>query len=88
MVLNWLVCAEKMERLKQAKEEATREVQAYKREKDAEYARSMESDVSDNKSLVEKLQKESDEQIARVQQSLVANKGAVLDLLLSQVKSV
>lgn len=77
-----------MERLKQAKEEATREVQAYKREKDAEYARSMESDVSDNKSLVEKLQKESDEQIARVQQSLVANKGAVLDLLLSQVKSV
>lgn len=88
VVLNWLVCAEKMERLKQAKEEATREVQAYKREKDAEYARSMESDVSDNKSLVEKLQKESDEQIARVQQSLVANKGAVLDLLLSQVKSV
>lgn len=63
-------------------------MQAYKREKDAEYARSMESDVTDNKSLVEKLQKESDEQIARVQQSLVANKGAVLDLLLSQVKPV
>lgn len=48
----------------------------------------MESDVTDNKSLVEKLQKDSDEQIVKVQQSLSANKGAVLDLLLSQVKSV
>jgi len=77
-----------MERLKQAKEEAAREVQAYKQEKDAEYARTMESDVTDNKSLVEKLEKESEEHIARVQQSLVANKGAVLELLLSQVKTV
>lgn len=79
---------EKMERLKQAKEEAAREVQAYKHQKDAEYERSMQSDVTDNKSLVEKLHKESEEHIARVQQSLVANKGAVLDLLLTQVKTV
>lgn len=77
-----------MERLKQAKDEAAREVMAYKQEKDAEYARSMESDVTDNKSLVDKLQRESDEEISRVQQSLAANKGAVLNILLSQVKSV
>ena len=80
--------AEKMERLKQAKEEAAREVKAYKHEKDAEYERSIQSDVTDNKSLVEKLHKESEEHIAKVQQSLIANKGAVLDLLLAQVKSV
>jgi V-type H+-transporting ATPase subunit G len=74
--------------LKQAKEEAAREVAMYKQELEAQYAESVDADASENASSVERLREESDAEISQVSQSMVANKQRVLDMLLTQVKTV
>jgi len=74
--------------LKQAKEEAAREVAMFKQELEAQYAESVDADASENASSVERLREESDAEISQVSQSMVANKQRVLDMLLTQVKTV
>jgi K+-transporting ATPase c subunit len=78
----------KAERLKQAKDEAAREVAAFKEELEAQYAASIDADVSENAAAVDKMRVASDAEIAKVAQSMNANKQRVLDLLLTQVKTV
>jgi vacuolar-type H+-ATPase subunit H len=74
--------------LKQAKDEAAREVAAFKQELEAQYAESVDADASENASSVERMRSESDAEITQVTQSMVANKQQVLDMLLTQVKTV
>ena len=118
----------KAERLKQAKDEAAREVtvgidldrralfavrslfsalvfldpltrslalhsrsfvrQAFKQELEAQYAASMDADASENATTVDKLRAESDAEISKVTRSMGVNKQRVLDMLLTQVKTV
>ncbi len=74
--------------MKQAKDEAAREVAAFKQELEAQYAESVDADASENASSVERMRSESDAEITQVTQSMVANKQQVLDMLLTQVKTV
>lgn len=74
--------------MKQAKDEAAREVAAFKQELEAQYAESVDADASENASSVERMRSESDAEITQVTQSMVANKQHVLDMLLTQVKTV
>ncbi len=60
----------------------------YKQELEAQYAESVDADASENASSVERLREESDAEISQVSQSMVANKQRVLDMLLTQVKTV
>ena len=78
----------KAERLKQAKDEAAREVAMFKAELEARYAESIEADATDNEQVVAALRAESDAEISTVTQSMDANKARVLELLLTQVKTV
>ena len=118
----------KAERLKQAKDEAAREVtvgidldrralfavrslfsalvfldpltrslalhsrsfvrQAFKQELEAQYVASMDADASENATTVDKLRAESDAEISKVTRSMGVNKQRVLDMLLTQVKTV
>lgn len=74
--------------MKQAKDEAAREVAAFKQELEAQYVESVDADASENASSVERMRSESDAEITQVTQSMVANKQQVLDMLLTQVKTV
>lgn len=74
--------------MKQAKDEAAREVAAFKQELEAQYAESVDADASENASSMERMRSESDAEITQVTQSMVANKQQVLDMLLTQVKTV
>lgn len=60
----------------------------FKQELEAQYAESVDADASENASSVERLREESDAEISQVSQSMVANKQRVLDMLLTQVKTV
>ena len=61
---------------------------AFKQELEAQYAESVDADASENASSVERMRSESDAEITQVTQSMVANKQHVLDMLLTQVKTV
>ncbi len=61
---------------------------AFKQELEAQYAESVDADASENASSVERMRSESDAEITQVTQSMVANKQQVLDMLLTQVKTV
>ena len=85
-----LICtsAAKAERLKQAKEEAVREVALYKKEKEEEFKQSVEDDSMSSKQNVEKLSGDADREIAAVQKNTDSRRNQVLDLLLAEVKTV
>jgi hypothetical protein len=63
-------------------------VLAFKRELEEHYSRAVESDATDNVNVVQTLRRESDEEIAKVQETMAANKDRVLGLLLKQVTKV
>lgn len=71
--------------MKQAKDEAAREVAAFKQELEAQYVALIDADASENATTVDKMRAESDAEIAKVTQSMSANKQRVLDMLLTQV---
>ena len=62
--------------------------QAFKQELEAQYAASMDADASENATTVDKLRAESDAEISKVTRSMGVNKQRVLDMLLTQVKTV
>jgi hypothetical protein len=74
--------------LRQAKEEAAKEVLAYKKEKEDEFNKSVEYDANESQSSKTSMQKETEELVTKVHESTRANKNTVLDLLLQQVKTV
>ena len=74
--------------MRQAKDEAAKEVLMYKQEKEEEFAKSVESDAASGKSTAEALARDAEEQIAGATRNVSVNKGSVLELLLSQVKTV
>ena len=81
-------CAAKAERLKKAKEEAEREVTAYKAEREAEFKRKMAEDSTSSKEHLERLNAESDRAVAAIKESIASKREQVVALLLKQVQSV
>eukprot|EP00976_Prorocentrum_cordatum_P065387 1177893-Prorocentrum_minimum.AAC.3 len=79
---------EKAQRLKQAREEAEREVVAYKAELEEKHQNSIKAQGGDSSANVERLDVETKQKIAQVQQKWTANNSAVVDVLLSKVRTV
>lgn len=78
----------KAERLKQAKEEAERDVLAYKKEREEEFSRKIANDSSNNQENAARMQAESEKSVEAIQKSIASKKEEVLKMLLSQVETV
>ncbi|KAK2076737.1 hypothetical protein QBZ16_005497 [Prototheca wickerhamii] len=76
------------ERLKQAKDEADREVQAYKAQRESEFKRLQTDDTTSSEELAKKMADEADASVKSVQKAISEKKSAVLDLLLKHVTTV
>lgn len=74
--------------MKQAKDEAEREVAAYKAEREAEFKRKLADDSTSNQENVARLEAESERAIASIHGSVDSKKEQVLSLLLGQVQAV
>ncbi len=82
------IFAAKADRLKQAKDEAEKEVAAYKAEREAEFRQKVAEDTTSNRENVERLEAESERAIAEIRTNVNAKKEQVLSLLLGQVQAV
>ncbi|GAB4817457.1 hypothetical protein N2152v2_004503 [Parachlorella kessleri] len=78
----------KSDRLKQAKDEADKEIAAYKAERETEFQRKMASDSSSSQENVVRLGEESSRAVKAIQDSIQQKKKEVLKLLLDHVTSV
>jgi V-type H+-transporting ATPase subunit G len=78
----------KAERLKEAKEEAERDVAAYKKEREEEFSKKIADDSSSNKENASRMHAESEKAVAAIQKSIASKKEEVLKMLLSQVETV
>lgn len=78
----------KADRLKQAKEEAERDIAAYKAEREAEFKRKVSADSSSSQDTVAQLAEESARAVAGIQAAVAAKKGEVMDMLLRHVTNV
>lgn len=78
----------KSERLKQAKDEAQREIGSYKAEREAEFRRKVTEDSSSSQDNVTRLAEDSARAVKSIQDSVATKKKDVLDLLLHHVTTV
>mmetsp|Transcript_46460 Transcript_46460/g.88707 ORF Transcript_46460/g.88707 Transcript_46460/m.88707 type:complete len:112 (-) Transcript_46460:355-690(-) len=80
--------AEKATKLKQAREEAEREITAYKADLEEKYQGRLSEQSGSSGANVERLSTETNQQIQAVKQQAAANSKAVLSTLLSMVTTV
>jgi V-type H+-transporting ATPase subunit G len=80
--------AAKTERLKQAKDEAEKEILSYKAEKEAEFQRKMSDDTSISHDNALKMAQQADTEVSQVRDSVGQKRQNVLDLLIKHVRSV
>lgn len=78
----------KTDRLKQAKDEAEREIAAYKTEREAEFRRKVSEDSSSSQDNVTRLAEESARAVKAIQDSVMQKKKDVVDMLLLHVTNV
>ncbi|KDD74529.1 hypothetical protein H632_c1250p0 [Helicosporidium sp. ATCC 50920] len=76
------------EKLKKAKVEADREIEAYKHEREAAQAQRMSADSSAAEETTARLRQDSDQVVANVKKSIASKKEEVLNMLLKHVTSV
>ena len=80
--------AAKAARLKQAKEEAEREVAAYKAEREAEFKQKMAENSTSSQEHMARLNAESDLAVAAIKESINSKKEDVIQMMLKQVQNV
>lgn len=80
--------AVKAARLKQAKDEADREISFYKADRETEFKRKVADDSSSSQENVVRLGEESAKAVKAIQESIQQKKNDVLSLLLSHVTAV
>eukprot|EP00887_Chlorella_sp_A99_P007589 scaffold28.g7589.t1 len=78
----------KAARLKQAKDEAEREIVAYKAEREAEFKHKVATDSSSSQENVVRLADESARAVGAINKSIQARKADVLGMLLGHVTAV
>ncbi|DBB12637.1 TPA: hypothetical protein ACH3X3_005420 [Trebouxia sp. C0006] len=83
-----LCCADKSERLKQAKREAEKEIQGYKQRREDAYQKRIKDDSSNSGDNVKRLDQESNDQMKEIQKNIAAKKKEVMDKLLGYVTEV
>jgi V-type H+-transporting ATPase subunit G len=80
--------AEKVARLKLAKAEAERDIEAYKATREAQFQVFSKERMGDTGSYSKGLAKATEEELAAIAKSVTDNKAGVIDLLLKSVKTV
>ena len=80
--------AEKVARLKLAKAEAERDIEAYKATREAQFQVFSKERMGDTGSYSKGLAKATEEELAAIAKSVTDNKASVIDLLLKSVKTV
>ncbi|PSC70388.1 transmembrane ATPase [Micractinium conductrix] len=78
----------KSDRLKQAKEEAEREIAAFKAEREADFKRKVNDHGSSSQDNVVRLAEQSSKAVQGIQESIGQKKKHVLDLLMHHVTEV
>lgn len=74
--------------MKQAKEEAEREVAAYKAEREAEFKQKMVDNSTSSQEHMAHLNAESDRAVAAIKESINNKKEDVIQMMLKQVQNV
>lgn len=80
--------AEKVARLKLAKAEAERDIEAYKATREAQFQVFSKERMGDTGSYSKGLAKATEEELAAIAKAVTDNKASVIDLLLKSVKTV
>ena len=80
--------AEKVARLKLAKAEAERDIEAYKATREAQFQVFSKERMGDTGSYSKGLAKATEEELAAIAKAVIDNKASVIDLLLKSVKTV
>lgn len=83
-----LFIAAKADRLRQAKDEAEREIATYKAEREAEFRRKLEEDSTTSAGNLQKLTEETKKQVLEIQESIAKRKEDVLAVLMHDVETV
>jgi V-type H+-transporting ATPase subunit G len=74
--------------LKEAKDEADREVAAYKAEREAEFKQKMADNSTSSQEHIAQLNAESDRAVAAIKESINSKKEDVIQMMLKQVQNV
>jgi V-type H+-transporting ATPase subunit G len=74
--------------LRQAKDEAEREIAAYKAEREAEFRRKIEEDSTTSAGNLQRLTEESNAEVKAIQANIAKKKDQVLALLMHDVEAV
>lgn len=82
------LAAAKADRLKQAKEEAEREITAYKTEREAEFKRKMVDDSTSSQEHLVKLNADSEQAVTAIKASISSKKEQVIEMLIKQVTKI
>ncbi|KAK9819079.1 hypothetical protein WJX81_002296 [Elliptochloris bilobata] len=78
----------KADRLRQAKQEAEREVKAYKAQREEQYQKRIADDSTSSGSTVKRLEADATAQVKGIEKSIAAKKKEVVDTLLEHVIKV
>lgn len=79
---------EKNQRLKEAKEEAGKEIEAYRKERENQFNEKKKNYDGSKDDFKQKMEKEKQEKLVMIDQDIVANKKAVMDRLLDMVYDI
>lgn len=74
--------------MKEAKDEAEREVAAYKAEREAEFKQKMADNSTSSQEHMAHLNAESDRAVAAIKESINSKKEDVIEMMLKQVQDV
>lgn len=78
----------KADRLKQAKQEAEREIKAYKAQREEQYQKRISDDSTSSGANVKRLESESASTVKTIEKSIASKKKEVVDTLLAYVTHV
>jgi V-type H+-transporting ATPase subunit G len=79
---------DRVQRLKDARAEAAKEIDAIKAQKQAEFAASQQNDVGSVDASVAKVTQETEQDLVKITQEYASHKAAVIKKLLDQVTTV
>lgn len=78
----------KQDRLRQAKAEATREIEAYRAEREGAYQKKVTEGTSGSQATFQRLNSETNHTVQTIQSDVTAKKQSIVDLLLGYTTTV
>ena len=80
--------AEKAQRLKEAKEEAAKEIEEYRKQREAQFQEKQHKYAGSKDDFAQKMQEETQKKIQQIELEVEANKEAVIKRLLELVSDI